>query len=145
MLYRRYVNRLDNIIIVAIAALMLSYCVAQVAFNGTGIISVNDGETLIFECSARAYHLIELLEIGQILTFEEKKTYSVLPDNITMYYEPTNCSFIDDDSQCSKIYVLTVTADMDRKAYQCRSLRRNEHNAPIFYSEGGYIQGILST
>ena len=102
------------------------------------------GELLIWECLSRAYYVTELLEIGQSLTFEEKESYNILPDNIiNMYYEPADCSIIDDNSQCSKIYVITVTTDMDRKAYQCLSSKRNEHPTTTFYSKGGYIQGAL--
>ena len=113
-------------------------------FNRAGKIAAVLGEKLYLNCLSVSYHVTELLEIGEEYTLEQKGVYfpQDLPNDITFGYEPNGCGLIDDNTQCSKITNMTVTADMDGKAYQCRSFRGGEDHLQ-YYSEGGIIRGKL--
>ena len=96
-----------------------------------------EGENITFNCSGSSRHQIQLLEIGQKLTFEEQKTR---PSHIVQWsYEPLNCNGSQaSGNHCSKVVVMTATPEMDKKAYQCRTVIPGSSDV---YSRGVYING----
>jgi hypothetical protein len=112
----------------------------KIEFNRAGVIDADLGERLFFNCSATSDHVIDLLEIGQDHTIDEKLSYDPSqPGTPVTRYEPEGCTFSEEGSQCSKVINITVTEDMVGKAYQCRSFRR-EYENHMTYSKGGYVQ-----
>ena len=85
---------------------------------------------MTFNCSGPPEFDIQLLEIGEKRTLQEEKH---LPPGI--YLHPQHCS----DSVCFKPVTMIVTQDMDKRAYQCRSLKVG--SPPAAYSRGVYVRG----
>ena len=114
-------------------------------FSGAGTLEPDLGETLFLYCSATSFHVIELLEIGQNYSIDEKLSFDhpAQPGNPVTRYEPEGCSFMEEERQCSKVVTITVTEKMDGKAYQCLAFRR-DHEHIITYSKGGYVRGMYA-
>ena len=47
-----------------------------VEFSGAGTLEADLGETLFLNCSATSFHVIELLEIGQYYSIDEKLSFN---------------------------------------------------------------------
>ena len=92
------------------------------------------GDNVTFNCSGPPEFSIQLLEIGEKLTLQDKNpAVHDLPPGI--YFHPQHCS----DSVCFEPVTMTVTQDMDKRAYQCRSLKAG--SPPAAYSRGVYVRG----
>ena len=93
---------------------------------------------VIFKCYGPVGHYVQLKEVGQNSTFEEQMISGGLPVNVnSLRYEPAGCSYASPEgiSNCSKLVNMTVTADMNGKAYQCRTFNL-ETNTDVFSGEG---------
>lgn len=114
----------------------------QVGFNKAGSFAAVSGESLVLNCTATSLYVIEVMEIGERFTIEEKIQYGTpqLGDP-SMSYEPAECQHSDIETPCSKIVHIIVNASMDGKSYQCRIFKREGNNNYFIYSQGGYLQG----
>ena len=118
-------------------------------FNAAGGVSVYLGQHVIFKCYGPVGHYVQLKEVGQTSTFEEKMILGQLPPNVnSLLYEPAHCSSYappEGTTNCSKLVNMTVTADMNGKAYQCRSLNVIENVTHVFSSKGRVtVKGVCS-
>ena len=127
-----------------VCTLKIQFTATHIEFNGTGTIETALGERLSLNCTSTFHHVIDLLEIGQSDTIDEKLAYnSYQPGNPVTHYEPVGCSFSEEDGQCSKVIHITVTEDIDGKAYQCRTFERGDEDH-MTYSKGGYVRGMYA-
>ena len=99
---------------------------------------LDEGDEITITCSGPFQHRIQLLKIGQKTTFEEQAMAGNLPANVSLKYEPLKCNGSQASGNCSKVVVMTATPEMDKKAYQCRTIIPG---ATDVYSRGVYING----
>lgn len=120
----------------------LHVAASEVEFKEAGEIEVDLGERLTLICSASSLYDIELLQIGEILTVEEKIAYNTSQHgNPSMHYDPEGCQRSVEAVLCSKIYSITVTGNMHGRSYQCLV----SDNDDTYYSQGGYVRGMVAT
>ena len=110
-------------------------------FNIAGSFAAVSGDRLVLNCTATSLYVIEVMEIGERFTIDEKIHYDTPQlGNPSASYEPAECQHLNNEIPCSKIVNITVNTSMDGKSYQCRIIKRDGND--IIYSQGGYLQGI---
>ena len=130
-------------LIVVVLLEQLYFTAPQVEFNKAGSFTAVSGERLVLNCTATSLYIIEVMEIGEVNTIEEKIHYGIpqLGDP-SASYEPEECQHSDIETPCSKIIHVTVNSSTDGKSYQCRIFKRDGSNNYYIYSRGGYLHGI---
>ena len=107
-------------------------------------VSLNEEDRINFTCLGVRENVskIHFHEIGQTRTFEEQERKGTLPlpANVSLNYEPLDCNKT--KGNCSKVVEMTVTSEMDKKAYQCLIYI---DGSPDVYSRGVYITGNIAT
>ena len=131
------------ILLVVLTLGQLYLTASQVEFNKAGSFTAVSGDRLVLNCTATSLYIIEVMEIGEVYTIEEKIWHGIpqLGDP-SKSHEPDECQHSDNEIPCSKIVHITVNASMDGKSYQCRIIKRDGINNYSIYSQGGYLQGM---
>ena len=113
-----------------------------VEFNKAGSFTAISGESLVLNCTSTSTYIIEVMEIGERFTIDEKIQYGIpqLGDP-SISYEPPECQHSHVEIHCSKIVHITMNSSMDGKSYQCRIFKREGNNNYFIYSQAGYLHG----
>ena len=131
------------IILMVVTLGQLYLTASQVEFNKAGTFTAVSGERLVLNCTTTSQYTIEVMEIGEVNTIDEKIQYSTPQlGNPSASYEPEECQHSDNEVPCSKIVHITVNSSMDGKSYQCRIFKREGIGNYYIYSQGGHLQGI---
>lgn len=114
-----------------------------VEFNKAGSFTAVSGESLVLNCTATSLYIIEMMEIGERRTIDEKILYRIpqLGEPSTSHV-PEQCQYSNIEIPCSKIVHISVNASMDGKSYQCRIVKRDGANNDYIYSQGGNLHGM---
>ena len=130
-----------NFIVVLLLERLYFSAPQHVKFNKSGSFTAVSGESLVLNCTATSAYVIEVMEIGEDTTIDEKIYYGIPQvGDPSASYEPPECQHSHIEIPCSKIVHVTVNITMYGKSYQCRIIKREGNN--IIYSQGGYLHGI---